>query len=113
MRFGEKGKLSPKYTGTYEVFERIRMVAYRLALPMEFEKIHEVFHVSQLKRYIPDHKHILQPESIQLDKTLTYEQRLKILDHKVRSTRRKDVPIVKALWSTKSTRRLLAKPRTR
>ncbi|XP_021738194.1 uncharacterized protein LOC110704684 [Chenopodium quinoa] len=63
-------------------------------------KMHNVFHISQLKKYVPDSKHVLQSESIQLDKTLTYEERhVKILDHKVCSTRNKDVRIVKVLWS--------------
>ncbi|XP_021762502.1 uncharacterized protein LOC110727243 [Chenopodium quinoa] len=100
MRFGKKGKLSAKYVDPYEIFERVDKVAYKLALPMEFEKMHDVFHVSQLKKYVPDSKHVLQPKSIQLDETLTYEERpMKILDYKVRSTRNKDVRIVKVLWS--------------
>ncbi|XP_021775162.1 uncharacterized protein LOC110739015 [Chenopodium quinoa] len=77
-----------------------RQISYKLALPMEFEKMHDVFHISQLKKYVPDSKHALQLESIQLDDTLTYEEKLvKILDYKVRSTCEKDVKIVKVLWS--------------
>ena len=62
--------------------------------------MHDVFHILQLKKYVPDSKHVLQSESIQLDETLTYEERpVKILDHKVRSTRNKDVKIVKVFSS--------------
>ncbi|XP_021776059.1 uncharacterized protein LOC110739886 [Chenopodium quinoa] len=68
MRFGKKGKLSPKYIGPYEILQRIGKVAYRLALSMDFSKVHDVFHVSQL-----------------------------------RSTRKKDVKIVKVLWSNQET----------
>ncbi|XP_021726149.1 uncharacterized protein LOC110693301 [Chenopodium quinoa] len=100
MRFGTKGKLSPKYIGPYEILQRIGKVSYRLALSMDLSKVHDVFHVSQLRRYIPDKSHVLQPEAIKLDQSLTYEERpVRILDSKVRSTRKKDVKIVKVLWS--------------
>ena len=48
IRFGKKGKLSPRYIGHYEILERIGPVAYRLALPPELSGIHDVFHVSML-----------------------------------------------------------------
>lgn len=98
IRFGEKEKLSAKYIGPYEIFQRIGKVAYKLALPMEFEKMHEVFHISQLQRYIPDERHVLEPERIQIDSSLTYEEKpVNILDKKVCSTRNKDVNIVKVI----------------
>ncbi|XP_021764846.1 uncharacterized protein LOC110729415 [Chenopodium quinoa] len=104
MRFGKKGKLSPKYIRPYEILQRIGKVAYRLALPMDLSKVHDVFHVSQLRRYIPDKSHVLQPETVELDQSLTYEERpVKILDTKVCSTRKKDVKIVKVLWSNQET----------
>ncbi|XP_021763964.1 uncharacterized protein LOC110728628 [Chenopodium quinoa] len=100
MNFGKKGKLSPKYISPYEVLQRIGKVAYRLALLMELSKVHDVFHVSQLRRYISNKSHVLQPETIELDQSLTYEERpVKIFDSKVRSTRNKDVKIVKVIWS--------------
>ena len=51
MRFGKKGKLSPRFIGPYEVIKKVGPVAYCLALPPELEKIHNVFHVSMLRRY--------------------------------------------------------------
>ncbi len=48
MRFGRKGKLSPRFIGPYEVLERVGLLAYRLALPLELEKIHNVFHVKEV-----------------------------------------------------------------
>ncbi|XP_021751458.1 uncharacterized protein LOC110717128 [Chenopodium quinoa] len=103
-RFGKKGKFSPKYIGPYEILQRISNVAYRLALYMDLSKVHDVFHVSQLRRYIPDKSHVLQPETIELDQILTYEERpVNILDSKVRSTRKKDVKIVKVLCSNQET----------
>ncbi|XP_021729408.1 uncharacterized protein LOC110696430 [Chenopodium quinoa] len=100
MRFGKKGKLSPNSIGPYELLQRIGKVAYRLALPMELTKVHDVFHVSQLRRYIPDKSHVLQPKTIELDQSLTYRERqVKILDSKVGIARNKKVKIVKVLWS--------------
>ncbi|KAL0405562.1 UNVERIFIED_CONTAM: Transposon Tf2-11 polyprotein [Sesamum latifolium] len=51
LRFGRKGKLSPRYIGPYEILERVGPLAYRLALPAELSQIHDVFHVSLLRRY--------------------------------------------------------------
>ena len=51
LRFGKKGKLSPHYMGPYEIVERIGEVAYRLRLPPELTRIHDVFHVSMLRKY--------------------------------------------------------------
>ena len=60
MRFGKKGKLSPRYVGPFEVLERIGAVAYRLALPPPMAGVHDVFHVSMLRKYVADPSHILQ-----------------------------------------------------
>ena len=74
MRFGRKGKLSPKFIGLYEILERVGTLAYRLALPMELHKVHDVFHVSQLNKYVHDPSHIIQQEKVQIDPTLSYEE---------------------------------------
>ena len=55
MGFEKKGKLSPRFVGPYEVIEKVGPVIYRLALPPDLEKIHNVFHVSMLRRYQSDH----------------------------------------------------------
>ena len=52
VRFGKRGKLSPRYIGPYEIIERVGSLAYRLALPPELARIHNVFHVSMLRKYI-------------------------------------------------------------
>ena len=74
MRFRQKGKLSPRFIGSYEVIEKVGPVAYRLALPPEFEKIHNVFHVSMLRRYRSDPSHVVSSEIIELFPNLTYEE---------------------------------------
>ncbi|KAJ8760544.1 hypothetical protein K2173_015211 [Erythroxylum novogranatense] len=99
MRFGKKGKLSPRYIGPYEILERIRPLAYRLALPPELSQIHDVFHVSMLRRYRSDPSHVIQISDIQLRDDLSYEEiPVAILDTKDKVLRNKTVQLVKVLW---------------
>ena len=59
MRFGRKGKLSPRFIGPYKVIEKVGPVAYRLALPPELENIHNIFHILMLRRYRSDPSHVV------------------------------------------------------
>ena len=59
VRFGKRGKLSPRFIGPVEILERVGTVAYRLALPPSMSGVHEVFHVSMLRRYTPDPAHVV------------------------------------------------------
>ncbi|XP_074297207.1 uncharacterized protein LOC141627908 [Silene latifolia] len=97
-RFRIKGKLSPKYFGPYEVLERVREVAYRLALPPNLSKLHDVFHVSQLCHYRSDPSHVLQADVIEVEPNLTYEEQpVRILERQEKRLRNKVVPLVRAL----------------
>src|SRR5262249_15579382 len=69
MRFDKKGKLAPRYVGPFEIIDRVGEVAYHLALPPEFSHVHPVFHISMLRKYIPDPSHVLSPQSIELTDT--------------------------------------------
>ena len=73
MRFRKNGKLSPRFIGPYEVIEKVGPVAYRLGLPLELEKIHNVFHVSMLRRYRSDPSHVVSSKTVELGLDLTYE----------------------------------------
>ena len=59
LKFGKRGKLSPRFIGSYEILERIGPVAYRLALPLELAKLHDVFHVSMIQKYRSNESDIL------------------------------------------------------
>ncbi|KAE8657890.1 Detected protein of unknown function [Hibiscus syriacus] len=99
LRFGRKGKLSPRFIGPYEIVKRVGPVAYQLALPPEMEKIHDVFHVSMLQRYRSDPSHIINPEEIEVQPDMTYEEEpIQILAHEVKQLRNKTIPLVKVLW---------------
>ena len=85
MRFGKKGKLSPRYIGPFEILRRCGIVAYELALPLELTAVHPVFHVSMLRKYLPDDSHVLQLPAIKVDPRMTYvEKPIAVLDRQVR-----------------------------
>ncbi|KAL4384851.1 hypothetical protein GQ457_15G012120 [Hibiscus cannabinus] len=99
FRFGKKGKLSPRFIGPFEVIEEVGPVAYRLALPPEFSKIHDVFHVSMLRKYKSNPSHVLEPDEVELNPNLFYEEEpVQILAREVKRLRNKSVPLVKVLW---------------
>ncbi|XP_070026624.1 uncharacterized protein [Nicotiana sylvestris] len=103
MRFGQKGKLSPRFIGPYEILERIGLVAYKLALPPELGKIQNAFHVSMLRKYRSDPSHVLPIESIEVNPDLTYEEEpIQILAHEIKELRNKRIPLVKVLWRNHS-----------
>ena len=74
LRFGRHGKLRPRYIGPYEIIARVGAVAYRLDLPLELSKVHNVFHVSMLYKYIPDSSHLLRDQPVELKDNLTYKE---------------------------------------
>ncbi|XP_073061811.1 uncharacterized protein [Primulina eburnea] len=100
VRFGKKGKLSPRFIGPYEILERVGDLAYRLALPLALSGVHDVFHVSMLRKYHPDPSHVLPPDEVELDQNLSYIERpIQILDRKDKQLRNKLIPLVKVQWN--------------
>jgi hypothetical protein len=98
-RFGKKRKLNPRFIGPFEILERVGPIAYRLALPPRLANIHDVFHVSMLRKYIPDPSHVIRYEPLQLQGDLVYKEvPVKLLDCKVQELRTKSIPLVKVLW---------------
>ena len=94
--FGIKGKLAPRYIGPFEIIETCGPVAYRIRLPFQLAAIHDVFHVSQLKKCIKVPTEILEPQDVEIEPDLSYaEYPIKILDTKERSTRREKVKMYK------------------
>ena len=92
MRFGKKGKLSPRYVGPYKILKRIGKVAYELELPAKLAAVHPVFHISLLKKCIGDLASIVPLESLTVKDSLSYEVvPVEILDRHVRRLRNKEV----------------------
>ena len=104
MRFGKKGKISLRFIGPYEVIEKVGPVPYRLALPPELEKIHNVFHVSMLRRYRSYPSHVVSLETIELRPDLTSkEEPVEILAREVKELWNNKIPLVKVLWRNHKT----------
>ncbi|WVZ49837.1 hypothetical protein U9M48_001163 [Paspalum notatum var. saurae] len=102
-RFGVKGKLAPRYVGPFKITERCGSVAYRLELLPHLAVVHDVFHVSQLKKCLRVPKEVIDTSQIQIEPDLTYEEhRIKILDQKQMSTRRRTINFYKVQWNNHS-----------
>ncbi|KAL0561592.1 hypothetical protein IC582_002026 [Cucumis melo] len=99
VRFERRGKLSPCFVGPFEILERIGPVAYRLALPTSLSTVHDVFHISMLRKYVPDPSHVVDYEPLEIDENLSYtEQPVEVLAREVKTLRNKEIPLVKVLW---------------
>ncbi|XP_058111567.1 uncharacterized protein LOC131254884 [Magnolia sinica] len=83
LRFNKKGKLTPRFIGPFQILDQVGVVAYRLTLPPPLAGVHNVFHISMLKKYIPDPPHIIKWEHVEIKENVTYILRpTRILDRK-------------------------------
>ena len=99
VRFGKRRKLSSRFIGPFKILERIGTVAYRLALPPSMLGVHEVFHVSMLRKYTPDPAHVVDWGQIEVDTDGTFEEGpVCILDSSDQVLRHKTVRLVRVLW---------------
>jgi hypothetical protein len=100
QRFDVKGKLAPRYIGPFEILEICGPVAYRLQLPPQLAAIHNIFHVSQLRKCVKIPTKIIESQAIKIEPDLTYtEHPIRILDTKERSTRRETIRMYKIKWN--------------
>ena len=98
VRFGKRGKLSPRYIGPFEILERVGTVAYRLALPLSLSGSHEVFHVSMLRKYTPDPTHVVDWGELVVDADETFEEGpVRVMDSRDQVLRGKTVRLIKVL----------------
>jgi hypothetical protein len=98
-----KGKLAPCYIGPFPILEKCGTVAYKLELPLSLAGVHDILHVSQLKKCLKAHVDVVLLEVTPLKADLTYpEHPIKILDNKDHVTRRKTVRFFKIQWSNHS-----------
>ena len=99
IRFRQRGKLAPRYIGPYRILERVGPGAYRLELPVELERIHNVFHVSMLRKYMPDPSHVMEAPPVELSENLTFTtQPVAIVGRSARQLRHRQIPLVRVVW---------------
>ena len=93
-------KLTPRFIGSYQILRKISPVAYQISLPPILSNLHNIFHVSQLRKYVSDPSHIIMPDTIQLKDNLTFEtMSVHIIDKRIKQLRGKQIPLVKILWN--------------
>ncbi|TKC11707.1 hypothetical protein FA727_23805 [Robertmurraya kyonggiensis] len=99
-RFNVKGKLAPRYIGPFKILERRGEVAYQLELPEKLAGVHDVFHVSQLKKCLRVPEEQIPLEELNVQEDLTYEEYpVKILEESERVTRNKVIRMCKVQWN--------------
>ncbi|KAD4585741.1 hypothetical protein E3N88_23342 [Mikania micrantha] len=102
VRFGKKGKLSPRYVGLFKILEWIGKVAYKLELPPELSNVHPTFHVSNLRKCLADQDLQVPLDDIRIDDIMHFIERpVEIMDREVKKLKRSRIPIVKVRWESK------------
>ncbi|GKE02795.1 putative reverse transcriptase domain-containing protein, partial [Tanacetum coccineum] len=101
VRFGKRGKLNPRYVGPFKVLEKVGSVAYKLKLPQELSRVHNMFHVSNLKKCYTDEPLAVPLDGLHFDDKLQFvEEPVEIMDREVKQLRRSRVPIIKVRWNS-------------
>ncbi|GJR11723.1 putative reverse transcriptase domain-containing protein [Tanacetum coccineum] len=102
VRFGKQGKLNPRYVGPFKVIERVGEVAYKLELPEELSRVHNTFHVSNLKKCHADEPLAVLLDGLNLDDKLHFvEEPVEIVGREVKRLKRSRIPLVKVRWNSK------------
>ncbi|GJR28406.1 putative reverse transcriptase domain-containing protein [Tanacetum coccineum] len=102
VRFGKKGKLAPRYVGPFEIVERVGPVAYRLKLPQELSCVHDMFHVSNLKKCLAEPDVQVPLDEIEIDENLRFiEEPIEIVERDVKKLKRRRIPLVKVRWNSR------------
>ncbi|GJX85039.1 putative reverse transcriptase domain-containing protein [Tanacetum coccineum] len=103
VRFGKRGKLSPRYIGLFKILSRVGPEAYTLKLPRELQGVHNTFHDSNLKKCLSDKDLIIPLDEVRIDEKLHFiEEPIEIMDREVKQLEQSRIPIVKVRWNSSS-----------
>ena len=101
IRFGKKGKLSPRFIGPFKILERVGAKAYRLVLLPSIIAVNDVYHVSMLRKYIRGSSHVLKHQEVEITQKFQYKIQLaRIVDRTEKILRTKVISLVKVLWKS-------------
>ncbi|KAI3784115.1 hypothetical protein L1987_43207 [Smallanthus sonchifolius] len=102
IRFGKRGKLNPRYVGPFKILKRIGPVAYQLDLPEGLSGVHNVFHISNLKKCLADESLEVPLEKLHIVEQLRFiEDPMEIMDREVKTLKRSKIPIVRVGLNSK------------
>ncbi|GJR05057.1 putative reverse transcriptase domain-containing protein [Tanacetum coccineum] len=102
VRFGKRGKLNPRYVGPFKVLEKVGSIAYKLELPQELSRVHNTFHVSNLKKCYFDEPLAVPLEGLHVDDKLRFvEEPVEIMDREVKRLKQSRILIVKVRWNSR------------
>ncbi|GKD49492.1 putative reverse transcriptase domain-containing protein [Tanacetum coccineum] len=102
VRFGKRGKLNPRYVGPFKVLERIGSVAYKLELPQELSRVHNTFHLSNLKKCYSDESLAVPLEGLHVDDKLQFvEEPIEIMEREIKRLKRSRILLVKVRWNSR------------
>ncbi|GKD79869.1 putative reverse transcriptase domain-containing protein [Tanacetum coccineum] len=102
VHFGKRGKLKPWYVGPFKVIERVRTVAYKLELPQQLSRVHNMFHMLNLKKCLSDESLVIPLEELCVDDKLHFvKEPVEVMNREIKHMKRSRIPIIKVRWNSK------------
>nr|GEU62351.1 putative reverse transcriptase domain-containing protein [Tanacetum cinerariifolium] len=102
VRFGKRGKLNPRYIKSFKVLSKVGDIAYRLELPQQLSRVHNTFHVLNLKKYLSDESLVNPLEELRIDDKLHFvKEPVEIMNHEIKQLKMSRIPIIKVRWNSK------------